>query len=668
MKYQIILLLLLSIAVSGQTRDRRALIDVNSWDSELFVAPDEKMWILGEYGRMYVAKNIDASWRAWKSTPFVKDGRSGWPLGSPTIAFFDKQTAIIVDCGPIGGSPKPRCNYSTTTNGGRTWVQHENGVVSNNYPIQTVERGKAWALDDSLRLVYSKNYGNTWTTLRSPFSGSGRSSCISMSNSLCGVAGSDRNEIVTTNDNWMSSVSIPTPSDQGLCGAPANTSRPQRIDRVLRWNSYIIALQDDSVFYTDAANIAWRHFPIAGSFFEVDKNSKKLFVVSDSNMVYLFTSPTEYRRLTPRPLPKYRNVVAVVNGSLYVSGWHHDVYKINERETIRRYLTTSDRRIPEPEIVRRGERLWWGIEDNHLYLSTGRRDTWYREDLLDVDACNLRLLSDSVAIVCDEDSVDYLYSLHDHKLVLYRPKNPLSGFLAHPIASMALHIEGEDCFKSEPKDIYYDTDNKLNLLPRLAVEDGAVVEIPSAVGRKVSSETMRSLLRTVDEDPDATPSVQDFAVSKEDVLGYMNEVTLLIAQEEINESKRKPMTEQAQCLYSVPSMLDTLSRSTIKDMFDKAKVVTSTSIDSWLVRLVNTNNDTLTISHELTYQLTPFHIPWIVEYKGVHVKCYNIGLASYITKAIIVPIVLCEFWDEDTFLKFVANHLCPTKVMPWDRW
>jgi hypothetical protein len=410
-----ILTLLLATTAFGQTKDRRAELDIRGRVNEISVSPDEKLWLVTAIGNTYYTDNIDSNWHYGKPLFQTTDDYSTNNPHLERISFFNKDTAILTGYISVSKKEYRKNGYYLTKDAGKSWKLLDYGGNSWVYTIYTDKNGNAWMGGLSKELYYSNNFGESWTTIKLPYKSSDRTYGINMSNSKSGIASSDHNEIITTEDNWKTVAHLKTPLDQKKYQPDESSGYiDDRISKILKWHNYIVVNQNGHIFYSDANNIEWKSFPIAIVDFEIDIDSKKLFAVTDSLKIISFSTPTEFQPLTDKRLSGFPIDIKVVNHSLYLVSNGYEVYKANESGLTHSIPYTADKKISEPSIVKQFSKLTWGISGNQIYLAEDSQQDWYRENALEFGVADFMLLSDSVAILWDGAKNNYLYSLSEH--------------------------------------------------------------------------------------------------------------------------------------------------------------------------------------------------------------------------------------------------------------
>lgn len=657
MRYSIyILTFLFTTTAFGQTKDRRAELDIRGRINEISVSPDEKIWLVTAIGNTYYTDNIDSTWHYGK--PIFKSSDQ-FGLDNPNlerISFFNKDTAIMT--GYISISKRDAINngYYLTRNAGRTWKLLDFGGDSWIYAIYTDKQGNAWMGGLSKELYYSNDYGKSWKTLALAYKESDRTYGIYMTDSQNGIASSDYNEILITTNNWKTSRSIPTPLDQNKYQKEETGYSDERISKIQLWNNYIVLNQHGRVYYSDMTNIDWKPFPIKVYDFEVDNNSKKLFSISDSLKIVSFTSPTEFHLLTDKRLSSYPIDIKAVNGSLFVLASGSDVYKVNENGLTRAILYTTDKKITEPQIVKQGTKLIWGINGNQIYLADDNKRKWYRENVLDFNITDFKLLNDSVAILWDGKKNNYTYSLIDHKAKQYFPETPLETFLASPIKAFILNSGSQGCFHGYNNEIRYERVNDSIFETTTTSTNSSREKKSSNFQNKISNSSLTKILTDISSNPSAVPSFKDFQITDADKKEYLTMVDDKIKSKETDYLGRKKKINK-DFYYSVPAMLDTLNNSVIATILNQQEGWTSTTSNWFTIQTINQNNDTLNIVREYYVKTLPWNLPWKFEYKGEHFNCYNIEFSRLIHSCIPDDFTDKRVFSNSCLIMEVADYL-----------
>lgn len=659
-----ILTLILATIAFGQTKDRRAELDIQGRVNEISVSPGEKIWLVTAIGKTYFTDNIDSNWHYGKPI-FHSNDELG--LGDPhleRISFFNKDTAILTGYISVSKEKYKKNGYYLTKDAGKTWKLLGYGGDSWIYTIYSDKNGNAWMGGLQKELYYSNDFGHSWTTIKLPYKSSDRTYGINMSNSKSGIASSDHNEIITTEDNWKNVAHLKTPLDQKKYQPDESSGYiDDRISKILKWNSYIVVNQNGHIFYSDANNIEWKPFNVAIVDFEIDLDSKKLFAVTDSLKIISFSTPTEFQPLTNKRLSGFPIDIKVVNHSLYIVSNGYEVYKANERGLVHVIPYTTDKKISEPSIVKKFSKLTWGISGNQIYLAEDSQQDWYRENTLEFGVEDFILLSDSVAILWDGAKNNYLYTLNDHSTKIYFPVDPIKSFLASPIKYFSINSGSQGCFHSVNNEVRYERSDDSTFTTSSLSVNHYKDKKPSTFKNKVNSNLLSTVLISINSNPSATPSLKDFQITEKDKKNYLTLVDKQLKSKETDYLSRKKKINK-EFYYSVPAMLDTLNSSIIKTILNQREGWTSTTSNWFTIQIVNQNSDTLNISRNYYVTTLPWNLPWKFDFKGLNFNCYNVEFSRFINSCIPDNFMDKEVFDNRMLIMQIADYLYNKPLRP----
>jgi hypothetical protein len=192
----LLIILFLATTVFGQTKDRRAELEVTGRVEEISVSPDGKIWLTTAVGKTYYCDDIDSNWHYGKPIYFSKDMFYNFAPTLERISFFNKDTAIITGYISFDEDGLEKNGYYYTKDAGATWELRNYGGDSWIYSIYTDKSGNAWMGGLYEELYYSNDFGITWKTKKLPYKLSDRTYGIFMCDSQNGIASSDANEIL----------------------------------------------------------------------------------------------------------------------------------------------------------------------------------------------------------------------------------------------------------------------------------------------------------------------------------------------------------------------------------------------------------------------------------------------------------------------------------------
>lgn len=649
--------LVFTTTVLAQTKDTRAELDINGRVSEISVSPNEKIWLVTATGNTYYTQSIDSSWHEGK--PLIGVAKDYDGLGNPSlgrISFFNKDTAIMTGSIEVDKNESKYNGFYRTRDGGKTWQLFNFGGDTWIYNVFVGKQGNAWMGGSSGKIYHSKDFGQHWEKLNSPYNSSTRMNSVFMCNATKGISGALDNAIYMTANNWKSSKKIKTPYDQRRYDRQSRYG-DHRIKKVLIWNDYIVVNQNGHIYYSGMGTIDWKSFPVRVRDFEIDNDSKTLFAITDSLKIVSFTAPTEFKPLEDQRLATPPIDLKVVNGSLFIVSRGGELYKLGKGRLTKAIPYTVDKKIEDPQIVKQGAKLIWGINKTHVYLADVHQRAWYREKVLDFSVYDFALVNDSMAVLWDGVKNSYLYSLKDHTAQIYFPVSPLKAFLASKIKKFSINSSSEGCFHSINNEIQYERGNDSILETKtILVNDHPVGEL-SNFRNRVSVHALALILNEIDAHPSTMPSLKDFQINEKDKKNYLDLLDARLKKKEHNYlTEKKKINKVFYC--AVPSMLDTLSPHLVSAVFNQGEGVTwSTTSHTFLIQIINENDDTLHISRHYYANTLPWNLPWKVAYKGIHFNCYNIQFSRFINSCISDDFKDKEVFDNRVLIMEIADCL-----------
>ena len=651
-KITVFILMFFSLTVFGQTKDRRAELNIWGRVNEISVSPDEKIWLTTAMGNTYYTDNIDSNWHHGElmSEPDSRYSYSNPSLGR--ISFFNKDTAIMTGYISVNKEESKKNGYYLTKDAGSTWQLLDFGGNSWIYNVFVDKQGNAWMGGSSGEIYFSSDFGQHWEKLNSPYNSFSRMHSVFMLDSIIGISGALHNDIYTTSNNWKTYKKIETPYDQQKYNTPSN----DRIEKVLIWGNFIVVNQNGHIYYTETNDIDWKSFPIKICDFELDKDSQTLFAITDSLEIITFTSPTEFHLLTDKRLLSYPIDIKVVNGSLFVVTDDYDIYKINKNRLTYAIPYTTDKKIVEPKIVKQGKTIFWGISGRQIYLADDNTREWYRENALEFYIKDFKLLNDSVVILWDGVKNNYIYSLNDHLPKLYLPETPLKNFLVSPIKTFTIHSGSQGCFHGHNDEVCYKRVNDsifkvVNISTNLHEKKES-----STFKNEISSSALLKILTDINSNPSEIPSIQDFYITNSDKKSYLALVDSQLKNKEMDYLVRRKKINK-DFYYAVPAMLDTLSNSVIATILNQKEDWTSRTRNWFTIQIINQNKDTLTISRSYFVENHPWHLPWEFEYKGQHFNCYNVEFSRFINSCIPDGFTGKKVFNNNFLIMKIADYL-----------
>lgn len=653
--YSIIIILLITNSVFGQIKDRRAELETNGCSDEISVSPDEKIWLLSRTGSTFFTNNFDSNWHYGKPI-FKNDAESDYLNPElQRVSFFNKDTAFLTGYISISKNETKKNGLYLTNDGCKSWKIIDFHGDSWIYSAFVGKNGNAWIGGSSGEIHYSRDFGQHWLKLNSPYNSSSRMNSIFMLDSIQGISGALENYIYLTMDNWKTFKKIATPFDQKKYTNETDYSNDQ-IEKVILWNSYIVVNQNGFIYYTDTNKIEWKPFSKAIVRFDLDLVSKKVFAVSNDLKIISFSTPADYETISHKSLSTYPKDMKVVDNSVYLMGRKNEIYRVNSKGFTKAIPYTTDKIISKPDLIKQSPNLTWGITDNQIYLSENKGQDWYREIALEFGVKNFKLLNDSVAILWDGVKNNYIYSLYDHIPKLFYPELPIQDFLLFPIKSFSISSGSDGCFHNFHNSVIYEKSNDSIFTTNNYFNNNYGNKKPEKYINQFHEFSLSNILAIINSNPSKTPSIQDFRISEMDKKNYLELVDYNLKNVESSPLNRKKKINKA-FYYAIPKILDTLNNSIISNDLDQQERIWSTTSYWFTIQIVNQNNDTINISRKFFVTNQPWNLPWKFEYKGQTFNCYNIEFSKFINSCIPQHFMGKDAFDNKFLLMSIADYL-----------
>lgn len=619
------ILLFAALATYGQGKDTRALLEIRGRVNNIAVSPNEIVWLITDDGNLFFSNDITKGWY-YGFAPAHDTGYSREHGSFENMAFFNKDVAIVT--GRIPASKKSMANdgYFLTRDGGKHWEVRSSGIGTAIRSSYADMKGNAWLVGEGNSIAISNDYAQSWSNRQLPFKKQGKAFSIHMQKGTEGIIGQE-NEILVTTDNWKTSKALPTPLDQRKYNKPED-ARTSPIRQVFTWKDHYIAIQNGIAFYTSKKTIDWQRFPMGITRLALDESSQKLYALTHTHQVLVFKTPQSFIPVQNKAIGGGTESIQVVNNTAYVfySSYNdYKCYKINEDNFIEAIPYTSDSRIKKPDIVSKGKQMTWGATNNHIYASVNGGKDWHREYVADFRPQDIKVIDDKTLILWDGNK-NFQYTSGAKYLEDYKYSKPISVFLKYPVTSFSITGAMSGCFNMEAEEIKYTRKGDTTFIAHAVEDKGAGERIPknpkdpAPLRKTTSSRIVDSLLRGINLYYDSIPSIADFKISANDKNNYLK-----LARKDFG-GRGKDTIRYHQLLKHV----DSFSKDSVKRVLDAMPKYYSTNSSSITIQFVNSNMDTLTLSHEDNSTPRGWMLPWHAEYKGKHFTCYHLQLSRFI--------------------------------------
>lgn len=218
--------------------------------------------------------------------------------------FINSDTIVVAGYISKDVYNSPKNIIYKTIDGGFTWKQIEFSGDAWIYDTYFEKDGKIWMGGSDEFIHYSQDYGETWSKFQKPFKPVNRVLSLYMVDSLYGIAGGLHNGLAISNDNWSTTIQIPTPLDQNKFTIIENSSR-NRVDKIGILDSLIFINQNDHIYFSSLKPINWETFNIPIRNFEIDKANQEICLESLKGKCYVLGKELDLKKIDTLPYPKY---------------------------------------------------------------------------------------------------------------------------------------------------------------------------------------------------------------------------------------------------------------------------------------------------------------------------------------------------------------------------
>jgi hypothetical protein len=516
-----------------------------------------------------------------------------------------------------------------------------------------------WKEGYSIGILYSNNYGLNWDTLHSSLD-SVRLDHIFMKNAMSGIAGGLDNDLYSTEDNWHTYKKIETPKDQNFFPEDSNNDY-ENFEKICISDSFLFISQGYRYFYTKLDNIKWKEFPLKIVDFEMDKTSKRIFAITSDLRAISFSDPQHFVYLSNKKLNHDLADLKVVNNTIYLADYGHDIYKINAKEFKRVTPLTTDCKIGKPNIIIQFKNILWGAKYNHLYISENKGQDWYREAIVNFDIIGFYLLSDSLAVLWDGLQYNYVYNLKEKSCSIYEPKHALDDFLKFQIQKFSITAEKYACFSGDANRVIYQKSSDTLMMADKMEIYGDIIET-KPFEHSMSGKLLHHVFSEINLHPSKIPTSKDFKITEADKIKYIENI-----QERVNDAEANYnhsyfgrfylKSKDTAFFYAIPNRFDTMSSNTLCFLLLKEDNVFATLYNSLYFEFINENNDTLKINTNYATSGLPLFLPANITFKHASFSCYDLDLANYFDACLPKDFMYGIKLSNSSFLELLGDYL-----------
>lgn len=585
----------------------------------LGISKDEKLFIGTASGEMAFADSIKGSWRkSWFS--------KGVSLMPGTLivraCYFNADTAFV--CGKMETSKRDDI-ICRTVNGGKSWEPVETGLNGRADDATFLDNGEAWLIVSGDGIVYTKDFGCSWTSLSLPNRWE-QYTRIYFNNKREGIIGAEHNAIAWTKDTGNTWITIPTPLNQEKYNSSAITNDPA-INRVAIFNNHLLAAQGALVFYSKVDSIDWKYMPGYTDFYTDADNSALFFKTPRDGFVKCDS------HLQPVCSFDYLGnpyTAACRNGSLFIGG-RKKIWQIDTSNKVRESPTcfSIDMEVAPTLFHRTGNNAYGSI-GSKIYRQESSGGEWNYILTLPfaTDRGNLTMKDTNTIEFSRYDDSLFYYSISDGKVEGKTHKEMFDSFCASSIKkiifsqvsfwgdgreaeSMVYILKGSQfvlVHKSPELTRYgpYLSDNSVTIDQKLVA--AFVKKMPAIYNKKTTVDGLGFTPEQYDSCRRNILAFKAFLESPESERGSMHDCAFTYFGKNINFEKMLALVDSVRTID--PGYLNEFFWDAIA-LYEKERWS-----NSWpRVELVNTKNEVLEIKSFYDIPWT-FYFPWDIKLNG----------------------------------------------------
>lgn len=619
-------------------------LNFQSYAIKLSVSKDQNFVLVTRAGEVGITNGLYDTWQ--RVDPNKKNVLSPLLDGS---CFFNKDTGFVY--GFISDEKLNKYNLIYhTSNGGQSWTKldfGQDGWVDN---ACSLDNGEAWLSVAGSGIAYSSDYGFHWNKINIPEKKQ-RFTSIFFNADHQGIIASLWNLMAYTTDNGTNWKYLPTPLDQKKYNKTNRSSRPE-FSRIALFENYIIAKQEDFVFYTAIDSTNWTLLPDYNDFFTDGDNTalffktnKNTFVRSDSNFRPLYTFKNDLSAYDAR----------CKNGNLFIITASGIVQLKPDDSIVKASFQTTGSESIDPYNFGYVATGFIGVKDNKVFLQKGYKGSWSYQFTFPFEVDSKNLSSRNNNIMYQKDDSIFYFSFSGQLLKSVSRRRMVEDFCKAGISQIKFNRGSRGCFHSYEDILTYSRkNNEFGFAVERNTGSKHGEQLP-ANEDEISFAAVNNFLKKIPAffETFQMSSVRDLGFTeadyqqcKKDILEFKRLVELPEAK-----SKRKRDYREIAAFHFERNNLDFDRLLNLVDSvryIDTARLNTillnlsemwSTTTDFTGFTLVNNNNEELTFASNY-YEPNPFYFPWSISLNGCVVGSTSMVINNFIKE------VYPNFLDE----------------------
>lgn len=627
-------------------------LNFQSYAIKLSVSKDQKLVMVTRAGEVGVATGLNDTWQ--RVDPVKKEVLKPLLDGS---CFFNKDTGFVY--GFIHDKDVTKYNLIYhTANGGQSWTKldfGQDGWVDN---ACFLDNGEAWLSVGGSGIAYSSDYGFHWNKINIPEKKQ-RFTSIFFNASHQGIIASLWNLMAYTTDNGSNWKYLPTPLDQKKYNKTNKSSRPE-FAGVALFGNYILAKQEDFVFYTPVDSTNWTLLPGYNDFYTDGDNTalffktnKNTFVRSDSSFQPLYALDSDLNAYDAR----------CKNGNLFILTASGIVQLKSGNNIVKASFQTAGSETIDPYNFGYAAAGLIGVKDNKVFLQKDYQGSWAYQFTFPFETRNEGLSSWNNNIMYQKEDSIFYFALSGKLLKSVSRRRMLEDFCKAGISQISFFRGSRGCFHSYEDILTYSRKNSEfgfamerntgskheEQLP--GNEDEISLDAVNSFLQKIPA-FFQSFQKSSFNDLGFTES--DYQQCKKDILEFKKWVEL-----PAEKSKRK-LSERGTTAFHMER--NNLDFDRLLNLVDSVKYIDTARLNNVLLNLsemwstttdftgftlVNNKNEELTFNSNY-YEPNAFYFPWSISLNGCTVGSTSMVINNFIKQ------VYPNFLDEKN--KVVVLH------------
>jgi hypothetical protein len=613
-------------------------LNFSSYAIKLCVTKDENLVLTTRMGEIGLADSVKANWR--RADPKVKE-----TYLKPLIDqgnFFNKDTGFV--SGFIQGENSKYDIIYHTTNGGITWMQRNFGQSGWIDDAVNLDDGEAWLSVAGSGIAYTKDYGFTWQKFDIPEIKQ-RFSKIFFNNKQEGFIGSLWDYLAYTQDNCATWKIVPTPLDQKAYNKTNTSSRPE-FNRVAILSDYFLVKQEELVFYSKKDSINWKCLKEYNDFYTDPSNSALFFKTTKGDIVRADS--------TLAPMHTYENIITGYdykcrNGSLFIVSDDKMQQLDPHNQVVSVSFTTKRSSGLLPITIGYSRTGAIGVLNGKAYLQKDYNGKW--DDLfvfpIPVDNGNLSMIENAVILYNRNDDSLFYFDLLGKEVARRSKSKMVQDFCNASISRLIFSVGSQGCFHSYSDHLTYTNENgsfgnqieessgtkHRELLPNndVEIDESIVIDFVKAIPLFFDTANLASI-------NDLAFSEMEYEQCKKDIIDFKASLGKNKKSKETKFTFYRNNLDYDRLLSLVDSV-KYLDRKKLNESLFNLNTIWSTTTFWSEIQLVNSNNETLSITG-IYYEPNSFYFPWHISLNGYSVVTTNIKINRFLQK--VYPRFLSE--------------------------